>query len=177
MAEKRNIIITFNGKEVKQKQLGIRRYKSGKHEYTIHNKKIVVVLHNNGAKNIITVESIYGKIFWAGTFSNDTQLRSVDIVWFTDDYMVKFNSASVVTTAGKRYQIPKFNYFEAELIPETSTLRVDADDEEIEDDADEEEEISAEEATEIAKAEAQAEQMERVNQVVTELRERSGLTE
>lgn len=175
--EEKRIQININGKEVRDKQVRLRKYKSGKHEYTIYNKKIVVVLHSNGAKNIITVESIYGKIFWAGTYSTDTQLRSIDIVWFTDDYMVKFNSASVVTTEGKRFQIPRFNYFEAELIPETSTLRVDADDEEIEDDIEDEEEISAEEATEVAKAEAQAEQMERVNQVVTELRERSGLTE
>lgn len=175
MNEEKKIIIKFMGKEVKDKQLGIRRYKSGKVEYTIYNKKVVLVLHSNGTKNIIAVESFGGKILWAGTYYTDTQIRSIDIVWFTDDYMVKFNSASVVTTEGKRFQIPKFNYFETELLPETSTLRVDADDEEIEDDA--EEEISAEEAAEIAEAEAQAEQMERINQVVTELRERSGLTE
>lgn len=173
--EEKRIQININGKEVRDKQVRLRKYKSGKSEYTIYNKKIVVVLHSNGAKNIIVVESIYGKILWAGTYYTDTQIRSIDIVWFTDDYMVKFNSASVVTTEGKRFQIPKFNYFETELLPETSTLRVDADDEEIEDDA--EEEISAEEAAEIAEAEAQAEQMEAINKVVTELRERSGLTE
>jgi len=170
--EKKRIQITINGKEVRDKQIRLRKYKSGKAEYTIHNKKIVVVLHNNGAKNIIAVESIYGKIFWAGTFSNDTQLRSVDIVWFTDDYMVKFNSASVVTTVGKRFQIPKFIYFETELLPETSKQL--AEDEEIEDEEEIEEDTDTEED---AEAKAEAEQMERIEQVVTDLKERSGLTE
>jgi len=175
MNEERKITINYQGKEVRDKQVRLRKYKSGKSEYTIYNKKIVVVLHNNGAKNIIVVESIYGKIFWAGTYSADTQLRSIDIVWFTNEYMVKFNSASVVTTEGKRFQIPKFNYFETELVPETTTPPWNDEDEEIEDDAEEEEEEAAEIAK--AEAEAQAEQMEAINQVVTELRERSGLTE
>ena len=166
MAETRNISINFQGKEVKEKQIKIRKYKSGKTEYTIYNKKIVVVLQSNGSYNIVAVESIYGKIFWAGTYNTDTQLRSIDIVWFTDEYMSKFNNASVVTVTGKRYIIPKFNYFETELVPETSKYL--AEDEEIED---EDEEKTAEDA------EAEAEQMERITQVVTELRERSGLTD
>lgn len=79
MNEERNISINFQGKEVKEKQIKIRKYKSGKTEYTIYNKKIVVVLQSNGSYNIVAVESIYGKIFWAGTYNTDTQLRSIDI--------------------------------------------------------------------------------------------------
>ena len=52
MNEERKITINYQGKEVRDKQVRLRKYKSGKSEYTIYNKKIVVVLHNNGAKNI-----------------------------------------------------------------------------------------------------------------------------
>lgn len=170
MNEEKKIIINFNGKEVKDKQLQIRKYKSGKVEYTIHNKKITVVLYSNGVKNIVAVENQYGNIIWAGTYTVDTQLRSVDIVWFTDDYMSKFNSASVVTVTGKRYQVPKFNYFETELVPENSTHPWnDAEDERILD--------SAEEVEEEITAEAQEEQMQAVEQTISDLNERSGLTE
>lgn len=172
MAEEKKLVIKFMGKEVKDKQLHIRKYKSGRVEYTIYNKKLVVVLHSNGVKNIIAVESIYGKIFWTGTYNTDTQIRSIDIVWFTDEYMRKFNSASVVTTEGKRFQILKFNYFETELLPETSMQL--AEDMEIEED--EEIEETEDEET-IAAEEAEAEQMRAVEQTVKDLMERSGLTD
>lgn len=175
MEEKRNIIITFNGKEVREKQLLIRSKKQGMTEYYIANKKVSVVLHTNGVKNIIAVENQYGNIIWAGTYSTDVQLRSIDLVVFTDDYMSRFNCASVVTTEGKRYQVPKFNYFETELLPETSTHPWDdAEDEEI---AEVAEEITAEEAEEIAEVEAQAQQMQAVEQTISDLKEHSGLTE
>jgi len=174
MAEEKRTIITFNGKEVKEKQLLTRRYKSGKVEYIITHKKVSIVIHSNGTKNIIAIENQYGNIIWAGTYTTDTQLQSINIVVFNDDYMMKFNNTSVVAADGKRFIVPNFHYFETELIPESSANPwINAEDEEIDYDVDEDE-LTAEE---IAKAQAQAEQIEVINEVVTELRERSGLTE
>ena len=149
MNEEKRITIKFQGKEVKEKQLLIRSKKQGTIEYNIFSKKISIVLHTNGVKNIIAIENQYGNIIWAGTYSTGTQLRSIDLVVFTDDYMSRFNCASVVTTEGKRYTVPKFNYFETELIPETSNLLADdTDDAEIEENEEDTDAVEAKTETE-----------------------------
>ena len=53
MNEEKRITIKFQGKEVKEKQLLIRSKKQGTIEYNIFSKKISIVLHTNGVKNII----------------------------------------------------------------------------------------------------------------------------
>ena len=118
MIEEKKFIITFNGKEVKPEQLLIRTGEVGEKRYYLANKKVSVVFHSNGCKNIVVVENRYGNIIWQGTFELDLQFCRIDIVEFTDNYMRRLNCASVMDTAGRRYQVPKFNYFETPIIPE-----------------------------------------------------------
>lgn len=95
----------------------------------------------------------------------DTEISSIDIALFTDKYLAKFNGASVVTTAGKRYTVPRFNYFETELVPETSQYH-----------AEEDEEIE-EETIETADQTEEDEQMALIQKNIADWQEKSGLTE
>lgn len=118
MAEERKIRINFQGKEVKTEQLTCYHGQHGETIYDLQRKNCKVILNSTGEKNVIVVADQHGKINWLGTFSNDITLKVLDLVMFKDEYMARFNCASVVDTIGIRYTIPTFNYFEKELIAE-----------------------------------------------------------
>lgn len=118
MAEEKKIIINYQGKEMKPEQLISYHGQQGETVYELQRKNCKLIFNSTGEKNVIAVADQHGKVNWLGTYSTDITLKTVDLVMFKDDYMSRFNCASVLDTTGIRYQIPPFNYFEQELIAE-----------------------------------------------------------
>lgn len=126
MAEEKKIVINYQGREVKQEQLISYHGQQGEIIHDLQRKNCKLIFNSTGEKNVIAVADQHGKVNWLGTYSSDIKIQCVDLVMFKEGYMTRFNCATVLDAEGIRYEVPAFNYFENELIPEETDTEIES---------------------------------------------------